>query len=92
MIKNICIGIDPNNVLSVMPEDVETLLLPLHIVLAEGCWLLMQTQSFAESWPGSLTRTLTVLSGCQQAAELEQGAGLQEQDQQGGQTELKPGE
>ncbi len=39
----------------------------------------MSTQRFAELWPGWHTQTLRLLSGCQQAAELELGLKLRQE-------------
>lgn len=42
----------------------------------------MSFQGFAELWPGWHTQALRLLSGCQQAAELELGLKLQQELEQ----------
>lgn len=53
--------------------------LPLHRAPVEGSWMQMSARGFAELWPGWNTQTLRLLSGCQQAAELELGLKLRQE-------------
>lgn len=56
--------------------------LPLHKALVEGCWMQMSFRGFAELWPGWHTQAMRLLSGCQQAAELELGLKLRQKVEQ----------